>query len=315
VGDPGLNAVRLSAGGLPALTFTVIGLNLVPGGTLSGDVTWTKEGSPYVVEGGELVVPAGVTLTIGPGAEVRNSRLRVAGTLKAVGTANSHVTLTGVYTNTVGDSPGPEIDIEYADISGGLVASGPFVSRLIVRNSVIKDAGPIVLWYSAGADSYIERNVFVRCGGIVTSATGDRNVVIRNNSFYDPVPALGGSDSLAIVAQAQWGTSATLVEKNSFWSVGRPTVALTADVNASLSATGNYWGTTDESLIRKMIVDHNSDSTIPGVIEYRPFLTASDAATPTLSEAARAASVRVAGSGGRVEARSDAAPRLRGTEG
>jgi hypothetical protein len=60
---------------------------IVPGGNVSG--TWTAAGSPYLVMG-EIVVPAGQSLTIQPGVQVifqGSYEFEVQGTLTAVGTA------------------------------------------------------------------------------------------------------------------------------------------------------------------------------------------------------------------------------------
>ena len=58
------SAAALLACWLPAAAQTV-----VPGGTIATQ-TWTPAGSPYIVQG-DLVIPAGVTLTIQAGTVIR----------------------------------------------------------------------------------------------------------------------------------------------------------------------------------------------------------------------------------------------------
>jgi len=67
----------------------------VPGGTLPGDTTWDAAGSPFILEG-DIVVPAGVTLTIEAGVDVGwngTNALIVEGGLVVNGTAAAPVNI------------------------------------------------------------------------------------------------------------------------------------------------------------------------------------------------------------------------------
>ena len=67
------------------------------GGTLPGDQTWDKSGSPYLVFE-QLVVPGGTTLTIQEGTEIHLSEqvsIVIEGTLLARGTAEAPITFVG----------------------------------------------------------------------------------------------------------------------------------------------------------------------------------------------------------------------------
>jgi len=68
------------------------GQNLVPD-TLSGDITFYKALSPYVLQG-DVTVPANVTLTIEPGVEIfmaPKANLMVYGSMQALGDANDRI--------------------------------------------------------------------------------------------------------------------------------------------------------------------------------------------------------------------------------
>ena len=87
-------------------------------GSQSG--TWTLGNSPYVVTG-SIVVPAGATLTIEPGVEVRfnpGTALDVNGTLDARGTAGSKIT----FTSGSAYEPGAWTGLRFADGSGGTLS-------------------------------------------------------------------------------------------------------------------------------------------------------------------------------------------------
>lgn len=112
---------------------------VVPPGNLVGSQTWTSAGSPYVLAG-DLTVPAGITLTIQAGTQVRmgpgdalgsgtdtaRTELRVLGTLNVTGTAQSPATfVSGAATPATSDfygivlEPGSTVTIANADIARG----------------------------------------------------------------------------------------------------------------------------------------------------------------------------------------------------
>ena len=91
-GDPAspndADGSRTDMGALPAL----------PENLQSGEVRWTRSGSPYRVTD-HLTVPAGLTLRIDPGVQVQveaNRRLTVLGRLLAEGTAQQRILFTGI---------------------------------------------------------------------------------------------------------------------------------------------------------------------------------------------------------------------------
>ena len=118
---------------LPASAATTVG------GTLASDTTWTIAGNPYTVTS-NLLVPAGVTLTIDPGVNIYFDptdpgtggpiEFVVSGLLVVNGTAASRVTLSpsannGYGTGSIGAWVGIRISggaatIHYAEIGGAM---------------------------------------------------------------------------------------------------------------------------------------------------------------------------------------------------
>jgi hypothetical protein len=86
--------VLLGIGLMLAMTTGIAGATTEVSGNQSG--TWTLANSPYVVTG-SVNVPAGQTLTIEPGVEVKfndNQGIGVYGALNADGTSSQKITFT-----------------------------------------------------------------------------------------------------------------------------------------------------------------------------------------------------------------------------
>lgn len=251
------------------------------GGILNASQTLDLAGSPYALTS-DLQIAYGATLTIAPGVVVEGAgrKIVVYGALSAVGTANQLVTLYDVKV-----APGPNTDtqpfvitIQHALVNGGRIYDSPgnaAYGSLVLRDSrLLGLESYLYVWYPV-ADCYIERNVFVSCGGLTVGTSGAVKVYVRNNVFH------GQTTEYAIENWAAYNTSETIVALNSFLSTDRVAVRLpTGYTSNSLAATGNYWGTTSASTIAGMIFDQNDDLASSGVIPFQPILTSPDAATP-----------------------------------
>jgi hypothetical protein len=251
------------------------------GGIMNASTTLNLAGSPYELTS-DLQVAYGATLTIAPGVVIEgaNRKIVVYGNLSAVGTANQPVTLHDVRVVPGGNTEVQpySITIQYALVDGGRIydATGNAVyGSLVIRDSKLLGLQSYMyVWYPV-ADCYIERNVFVGCGGISTGTSNAVKVYVRNNVFYQQ------TDTYSVQNWATYNTSGTIVALNSFLSTDRVALRLPAGyTDTQLTGTDNFWGTTSASTIAAMIFDQNDDLASAGVITFQPILTSPDAATP-----------------------------------
>jgi hypothetical protein len=204
--------------------------------------------------------------------------LETFGTLSVQGTALQRVEIDDLHIK-----PGPSsstlfvMDINYAQITGGSLykATGHSITgQLLLRDSVIKDMNNyLYLWYIA-ADSYIERNVFIRSGGI-SAGMSSINLYVENNAFYEM------STNYAVENWAAYGSAMVYVHNNSFWDTGEIALILPSGYSSSqMIGTSNYWGTTNTTIIESMIFDISDDLSCAGSIDYSGYLSVEHPDTP-----------------------------------
>ncbi len=104
-GISGADTTTLNTSGPIAITANFIPApGTVVGGTLASNTTFTFAGSPYMIES-DLIVPAGITLTVEAGVTLNmksGRNIRVIGTLNIAGTPGNEVTLDGCNGQTWG---------------------------------------------------------------------------------------------------------------------------------------------------------------------------------------------------------------------
>ncbi len=147
-------------------------------GLISQDTTWTQAGSPYIFTG-NMAVNQGVTLTIQAGttANLSNYYLRVNGTLSAVGSANSKITLNGG-------------QITFTTISNGWNEQSE--TGCIIENSIINQVS-ISCINTIKIDNCIINS---QNGQItLTSSIISNNVVTGNINSQSSMPSLGQSNA------------------------------------------------------------------------------------------------------------------------
>lgn len=248
---------------------------------VSVDTTWTLGNSPYVLTK-KIQLGANATLSIDQGVVIYGdgNALEVYGTLDAIGTSAAKISLNGVAVIAFGSAAKPSlINLSFANINGGSlytpVNGGSSYGSINLRDSSVSDVSYMYLWYPQ-ADCYIERNIFLRSGGLSLGTNGP-DIHIYNNVFKDQ------TTSSAVEVWATYDPGAVLLTNNSFLTTNKIAVMLPSGYNsASLYAANNYWGTTDSAVIDQMIYDQNDDGGSGAVIPYAPFLTAPHPNTPVI---------------------------------
>ncbi|MBW8041400.1 MAG: hypothetical protein FVQ85_15570 [Planctomycetes bacterium] len=238
------------------------------GGIISSDTTWTLAESPYNLVS-NVQIGDGITLTIEPGVEVFGDHLwiEVWGTLDATGTASSKIVLDDMFI-WAKDSTGI-ININFSEID--TVKIRTYGDTLILKDSYVRNYydGSQGIHISNGSSvSYIERNIFVNTVDIDVAST---NTYIHNNVFYEQI------NGEAIIS----GNVNPSVKYNTFLTTDK--IAVKLQDSGSMTATYNYWNTTDSNIIDNMIWDRNDDLNISNYISYMPFLIDPDPNTPVYS--------------------------------
>jgi hypothetical protein len=246
---------------------------------MSSSQTWTKAASPYCLEGDVQLSP-GVTLSMEPGVEVGGNghNLEIYGDLDVAGDSSDRVLLSDVKIMPGRSSSSLfTISIAYAWMQGGSLyaPTGQAIKgRLLLSDSVLEDVGSyIYLWYPE-APSTIERNIFIRSGGISIGSSGIA-VSVTNNVFYET------TSGYTVENWAAYSGAAIQVQYNSFLDLGETTLLLPAGYSsAAMDGSYNDWGTTDSAIIASMVFDRSDDLSCAGYISVSPWLSARDANTP-----------------------------------
>jgi parallel beta-helix repeat protein len=160
---------------------------------ISGDTTWTKENSPYVITG-NILVPSGVTLTIEPGVTVKfgwGMGMQIDGELVARGTEAEPIVFAS---NQTFAGPVEWGDILFTDSSVGATfdQAGNYLSGSIMQYCTVEYAGVKTICQDQEAIKILSSSPFIdHCtitgnggGGIYILRGSARvtNNVISNNS-------------------------------------------------------------------------------------------------------------------------------------
>jgi serralysin len=152
--------------------------------------------------------------------------------------------------------------------------------KLGLTNSLISGTTEFTyIWYPV-ADSLIQGNIFQNAQTLSTGTSGSVKVTISNNLFVSW--SGGGETNAAVENWASYGTSSTVVSANSFLDTNATALALPDGYTSTkLSATGNYFNTSDPNVISNMVFDKSDDLNSGNYIQTAPALTVPDASTPS----------------------------------
>ncbi|MGD7024748.1 cell wall-binding repeat-containing protein [Rossellomorea vietnamensis] len=252
-------------------------------GIIKSDTVWSKENSPYVLSG-DVQIDYGAVLSIEPGTVVEGNgfSLQVWGELEAIGTKSTNILF-----NEVDILPGENVQeepffihVKYSTLNRGSIYSptgNAVYGTITLTDSELRETDYMHLWYPT-SDAYIERNIFIKSGGISVGTSGDTKVFIRNNVFYQWNSPY---EQYAIENWASYSNSETIVEYNSFLSTDRIALRLPKGyTGAKMTASNNYWGTLDPNLIDSMIYDKNDNLASADTIDYDPILVVPHENTP-----------------------------------
>jgi uncharacterized protein YjdB len=264
---------------------TVVPVPTDVGGVITTNTAWTLANSPYrIVQ--NVQIAYGAMLTIHPGVTVlgEGKSIETWGVLSAVGTAAQPVMLSTVRIVPRGrNTEAFLIRLEHVELRGGSLyaptGSQIYGSLKLTDSRLFDLESYMYIWYPLG-DSFIERNVFIRTGGISVGADtrgSPVRVFVRNNLFQDWRDTFGRD--FAVESWASYGGETIILHRNSFMNTNR--IAARVSIDGRLSAVDNFWNTTSEAVIQSMIYDRSNDLNAPSYIEFRPFLTHPHPDTPS----------------------------------
>jgi hypothetical protein len=149
-------------------------------GQIESDTTWTKAASPYTITG-QVIVRAGVTLTIEAGVDItvsENGSFVVNGNLVAIGTRAAPITIAGTGPGswpglfvTYGGQSAPSAHLAFVTISGG-GGSGGHGDQLYGYAGTV-DLDEVTLRDGGGNGITIETGTLRMRGGAISGNPGD----------------------------------------------------------------------------------------------------------------------------------------------
>ncbi|WP_353329219.1 calcium-binding protein, partial [Phaeobacter sp. NW0010-22] len=235
---------------------------------ISTNTTWTTGQTITLTD--DVQIAAGATLTVEAGAVIEGNGYSIVsfGTLSASGIGAAQTVFNQVRFEFGYYSATPSrIEISNAVLNGGAFlpvgdAGYGNTGSFSLTDNLISGGGGSNIWFPT-SDSVISGNIFFNSAGL-SLATSSSAVTIENNAFIGASSALLGS---AIIVA--YSGDRLEVSGNTFWN-DIPALEVTSRYggNATITANGNYFGTTDLAAVDDLILDQNDDLSRPSVIDY-----------------------------------------------
>ena len=245
-------------------------------GQITGDVTWSPEGSPYVLSS-NVTIAEGANLTIEPGVEVRpsegNWHLNVLGTLRAVGTPADPIDISiGGEIRFLKGSGGSELafvavrdSVSTAlanDADGAYELNGPWPEIHDVH--LIDNYRAIDVWYPLGGDArfteiHISGGVYGLLDGVADGTIAISRSVIEGTDRA-PITFSGNRDpeEVRIVTDSNISPSARNCSRMS-----NPCLLALESSGYPVDVSAVWWGTTDRTVIDRQILDQHDNPGLP----------------------------------------------------
>lgn len=250
-------------------------------GRLTGDMTLSAVTGAYQMDC-NVLVPAGVTLTIEPGVTLYaadNTRLQVAGRLIADGTSTSRVTFQpcpdcfdaiGQPWGGIQFVPGAESgsSISSADISYARTGIADYPGSTLTNDSFRDNGTGLAVGVSATSTLSLSQDGFEH-NAVGLSVQGLGRFRLSNSTVADNQIGLALS-----VQSSELHLNDNNIEENSSHSI------VTSGLSTfRVDAADNWWGTADTTSIRQAVVDCQTDLTLP-CVEISPLLPSPVCGTP-----------------------------------
>jgi hypothetical protein len=248
------------------------------GGLITENLRFTKANSPYTLTS-TLQVPKELSVIVDEGVEITYGGPRygakgsttkfdqevmfyVHGNIDFKGTDANPINLTGKprhYFMVEGSKETANILVNGVIFKGGeRLVYGSGYAHFSLKNSIIFNVPEFLyIWYPT-KPLVIEGNIFSKSGGMSIGFDGRASsgkpitpqVTVRNNFFVGP-----STTDYWVESWAAYGSTLN-VTSNSFTEGPYTAVAVRkGSDSASLNASGNFWGTTDQIKIAEMVKD------------------------------------------------------------
>jgi hypothetical protein len=293
-------------------TFTTESIGTQVTNNLSGNVAWTIAGSPYYIPSGSTVYMLdGATLSIEPGVEVIGTLfgLTTNNFVTAIGTNSQHIRCASgsfigingsyMYCDFLGFNPATTMTSEHP------AGEGNFDLCYIDLNNYLDPLIGIISTVNVGSKTmsnctlYLNGESFVKItSGTIKQCYFDylrfsNNDLGQGSSFTNNyIKGNGSSPSIMQINVDYLRANPTYtISKNTFDKFQPGTITAfnwtTSTPQTDYVLAGNYWGTTDTSVISASIRDHTTDVGNPLTVQWTPILSAPDPLTPSTPPATR----------------------------